>query len=509
MLDWAVKSGLGSKGKTSLDRPSLSTGIPGLDDLSVVGLAKAIAPFHKRNFLVMELSNNLSVTQRAKTLEKFSGFKKRAAVLMGEPSSEYKAMVQSHLLNAKKAKVAAAIQKKVAAEERVKKLEAVKKARLEGSKKDGEVEAEVKAEEKAEEPSEPVTLSDEAKSVVFRKLEAPYMAPNVVANKFATFSIPAQSEGFDAIDFLWQKEGVAKAHLQSYIQQKKLNSRVDSLVPGDWCKKEWKEFLAVLSAFKQKQSEWKNPATKKAKIAAEEKAAKGDDATEADAEPMKIDAEDLDVFSVADVNDIGSGEPLYANFQFEDWALLAVRFELHLLVHAFRKDIADSERPGFHESHVGFYYNKYFNKQWSSKNFGRDNFNDVVELIKENVSVSKTGILEALLGEDAPVKSFVHLVEEHRRDRQRRFDAGVESAQLKFQRTPQAPAHSPQQGQQVIRPPQGAGQGVKRPIPQQTRQQGLAQQTRQQGSAPWKQARTIIPPHAAPRTIRPVYTQRW
>ena len=33
---------------------------------------------------------------------------------------------------------------------------------------------------------------------------------------------------------------------------------------------------------------------------------------------MKVDAESLDPFAVEDVTDIGSGEPLFANFAYED-----------------------------------------------------------------------------------------------------------------------------------------------------------------------------------------------
>lgn len=57
------------------------------------------------------------------------------------------------------------------------------------------------------------------------------------------------------------------------------------------------------------------------------------------------------------VKDIGTGEPLFCNFGFEakgvrsrsrmlqDWALLSLRFELHLLAHSFLHDCGDPERP--------------------------------------------------------------------------------------------------------------------------------------------------------------------
>jgi len=494
MLDWAVKSGLQRKGaKQSLDHPDMAFGLPGLDDHSVIALAKAIAPFHKRNFLVMELKNNLLTAERASTLAKFPGFKKRAAVLMGEPSPEYKAMVQGQILDAKKAQAEVERKKKVALAEvqaRQKKVEAARKAKLAGK----EPEEEVAEEKAAEEPEEPVTLTDEEKAIVFRKHESPDCSPNVVTKLFAEFSMPAKAEGFDAIDFLWQKEAGSTAHLKDFVAQRKLTSRVETLTPGDWFKAQLKEWNQLLVGWKKRQNEWKNPNLRKtllAKIAADKKAAKaadageGEEAAKEEEEPMKIDAEDVEPSSVEDVNDIGSGEPLFANFAFEDWMLVSLRYELHLLVHAFKKDIDDAERTGFHESHLGFYYNKYFHKQWSTRTFGCNSLKDVVELIKENVAINKSSIVEALLAEDSATKGFVQLVEEHRRDRVRRIEAGVESAQLKFQKN--AP-NTPHQQQSH------SNSGQKRPYAPGAHAAG-------QGPA-WKQPRTI---HATiqPRTVAP------
>lgn len=46
--------------------------------------------------------------------------------------------------------------------------------------------------------------------------------------------------------------------------------------------------------------------------------------------------EELDVFGV-DVNDVGNGEPLCSCFALEDWVLLMLRVEFHLMAHAFKK----------------------------------------------------------------------------------------------------------------------------------------------------------------------------
>merc|ERR1712070_1266746 len=132
-----------------------------------------------------------------------------------------------------------------------------------------------KAEEKAapeEEPAEPVTLTDEEKAIVFRKRGEPDMTPHTVNKHFGDFSLPARSEGFDVIDFLWQSESASSKHLQDFILQRKLTSRADNLQPGEWFKKQNKEWQALLSSWKRRQGEWKNPGQRKvllAKLAAE------------------------------------------------------------------------------------------------------------------------------------------------------------------------------------------------------------------------------------------------
>lgn len=69
--------------------------------------------------------------------------------------------------------------------------------------------------------------------------------------------------------------------------------------------------------------------------------------------------------------------------------MLSLRYELHLLAHAFRKDTGDADRTGFHESHIAFYYKKYFNKSWSNRAYAVTDFKDVVALISENARITK------------------------------------------------------------------------------------------------------------------------
>ena len=139
-----------------------------------------------------------------------------------------------------------------------------------------------------------------------------------------------------------------------------------------------------------------------------------------------------------DINDIGNGEPLFGQFQYEDWVLLSTRYELHMLAHSFKKDLNDPDRPSFHLKHLGFYYQKYYRKAWSFQQFGVKEFEDLIELVKDSVSVDANGHLKADEPEDTPLERFVKLTEDNRRERQRRIDAGDETARLKFSR-PAAP----------------------------------------------------------------------
>lgn len=179
-------------------------------------------------------------------------------------------------------------------------------------------------------------------------------------------------------------------------------------------------------------------------VLAKKKEAEKKEGEEEAKEIPEINAEDLDVWEVKDVLDIGSGEPLFANFVYEDWALLSIRYELHLLVHSFVKDMDDPERTGFIEAHAAFYYNKYFKKAFNVKSFAVNDLSGLVALIKDTVKLDeKSQMMQTVLAADTPFENFVKLTEDHRRERQRRTDAGDETAQLKFSRPQPPPPKQP------------------------------------------------------------------
>jgi hypothetical protein len=108
IIDWARASGLFSKPnpRASNDKPSFNFGIPAMDDLSVRRIVNAAAPIVPRNYVIMEVKANLLADERKEILKRFKYpgcYKKVANVVIGEPSKEYKKMVQDKLLKEKQA----------------------------------------------------------------------------------------------------------------------------------------------------------------------------------------------------------------------------------------------------------------------------------------------------------------------------------------------------------------------------------------------------------------------
>lgn len=492
VIEWAKASGLhGNRGGGggSNDAPTFSFGISQMDDKSLCRQIQSMAALVPRNYVVMQVKSNLVADERKNNLKKFSGsqFKKIAQVVMGEPTSkEFKKRVQQQILKKKqdksdnawrtkkaaqerkkaekeraKKQKEAAEKRKQEAEERRKKAEEAKKKAAEAEakakkeaedkkagdeKKDDKAEekkeekeekkeepkVEEKKEEKKEEPkaeekdddeemedlgTEPpkVELDADERKIFFAKKPRPDLEDRIITQSFAKFSVPEKSEGFDEVKFEWQDAKKATAYLRQWVLDKKKSTRVEDLVPG-------KDFVAKLAEFNKTFQEFK---TKQTAFKAKAKPKKADDA---DA------AADTNIMEAKDVNDIGNGEPLYANFGFEDWALLSLRYELYLVMKSFTTDVNDEDRPGIPENHFLFYFQKYLKKSIAPKSYGKENLADLFTLIKDTVAIEgENNILACKVEDTDSLDIFVKLAEGDRRERQRRLDAGDESGRLKFE----------------------------------------------------------------------------
>merc|ERR1712190_443037 len=183
----------------------------------------------------------------------------------------------------------------------------------------------------------------------------------------------------------------------------------------------------------QEEKKAEEPAPEEEKKEKEEPAAQVVEEEKEEEEEEELDFEGLDVFGVQDVSDVGQGTPLYKDFTQDDWVMASLRYELALLVHAFRKDVNDPERTGIHLEHLPFYYNRYYKKNFIPKNFGKEKAEDVIALVVDTVFL-RDNVLETLVAEEyEQLGIFVKLTEEARRNRMILVDSGDDSAKLQLQ----------------------------------------------------------------------------
>jgi len=158
---------------------------------------------------------------------------------------------------------------------------------------------------------------------------------------------------------------------------------------------------------------------------------------EMEEEHVEVDVEGVEVFGVEDITEIGSSkikQPFFSSFQFEDWALMSLRFELNLLIHAFRKDVKDPERTAIHEDNITFYYQKYFKKGLQPSYYGLKTIKELLGFFEDTITVTNKKVMDTFLpGDFESHNVFVLLAEEARRDRNRRIDLGEEGAKIIMQ----------------------------------------------------------------------------
>ncbi|CAE8593639.1 unnamed protein product, partial [Polarella glacialis] len=306
---------------------------------------------------------------------------------------------------------------------------------------DEDEEEEVVAPAAADDEKPPtVELTAEEKTQAFRKFQSSDLSPVALAFSFGAFILPEKVEGFDEVQYEWSPVAKCTEYLKDWKQNLKMITRVEDIQPGQWFSSQYQNWQSALQKWKAKHSEWKasaldrdNDAANKAdgvKKEGEELLPVGRQHQDVN---MTASDDDLDVFGVVDVCDIGKGEPLCAHFTFEDWALLSLRFELHVLAHAFQKDVKDDDRAGMHVDNLTFYYTKYFKRTLNIRGFGVETVQEMLTLVKDSVILSSKSVIEAQLSTDLDnCDVFLKLTEDSRRDRSLLVDSGDASAELKF-----------------------------------------------------------------------------
>jgi len=410
VLEWCRSSGLANQreldaAKHSRDRPDFAFGAVDLDDLQTWrSKLRTLAQLAGRSCLALEVGSALRKAEREELLKCFpASARKVALVAIGQPSKDFKAWTKSRIRSTYETK-------KALAERRRNLAEATGLA--------------VRPEDEAPEP--PAT-GDE---VGFPPCDGEDADVPDVSEKalvgYTQFSLPTEAEGFDEVRYVWQDKAEAEKHLQAWITERKATTVVDDLAPGSWFKDKLSAWFGVRKRLRQGHMEF---------VEARKKA-------EAGGETFEVSMPDL--ATVLDVHSAGEqGQPLYAHFKYEDWIILSWRYELHLLVHAFLTDAADADRQGIPEDHVAHYYSLYFGQQFEpTLKLGVEGIPEILKLLKEPrlelvEQVPGRRILLSRVDREAPSEDFVSGTEKYRRDRQRRVEAGDESASLSFPR--QAP----------------------------------------------------------------------
>merc|ERR1712216_562500 len=76
IIEWAALSGLvkpkANTAKTSNDKPEFNYGLTAMDDVSCRRVINAVAPFVPRNYVIMEVKENLTEQDRLATMKRFS-----------------------------------------------------------------------------------------------------------------------------------------------------------------------------------------------------------------------------------------------------------------------------------------------------------------------------------------------------------------------------------------------------------------------------------------------------
>ncbi|EER02081.1 hypothetical protein Pmar_PMAR005561, partial [Perkinsus marinus ATCC 50983] len=145
---------------------------------------------------------------------------------------------------------------------------------------------------------------------------------------------------------------------------------------------------------------------------------------------------EVDVWVPEDVCDIDAKKtPLFGKFELVDWQLMNLRYELHLICHAFERDATskDADMKGIHKSLLQHYYQTYVMRGVLVPSlYGAHSLEQILDtLLVDTIMIDKDGVLKAVHDIDAPLSTFIRLTEAARREREAKISAGDESAKLR------------------------------------------------------------------------------
>jgi len=232
------------------------------------------------------------------------------------------------------------------------------------------------------------------------------------------------------------KQMVAKKAAQKKErEQKKLLAEKKAKAMADIAaakKKAQEELKAKAAAEKKEGDEEKKEEEEAKEEEVKEEAPMAVEEEEPEEPEVNVDLEAIDVFGVEDVTDVAEKVPLFRDWNLEDFTMMTLRFELHLLAHSFKEDCSDPDRAGIPLDHLGFYYKRYFNRDLSFGAYGVKDAAALLALVNDSMAVTKQNTMESLIPKDLESNSvFVKVTESARRHRILQVDMGEESARLK------------------------------------------------------------------------------
>lgn len=248
---------------------------------------------------------------------------------------------------------------------------------------------------------EDLELSAKEEKCFFRTKAVLDLPQRVLSSTFISYTIPEVGEGFDEVKFVWSDRPACNKRLHDFRLEKKISERMDDLVPSEWFRQRYNSWVIERESQRKKQLEHSQAEWTVA---------------------LDVYIEDTDM-------------PCFQKFSAEDWALLNLRVELHLLIHGFAHDVADAERRHIATENLAFYYKKYLNREFSPKYFGCNSVEEIIELLKDTVvlhEMCKCNVLVAAQPRDIGFDQLILKTEEARKNRKRSVDAGIASVALKF-----------------------------------------------------------------------------
>merc|ERR1712217_223700 len=103
--------------------------------------------------------------------------------------------------------------------------------------------------EDAQPPKVELTSQEKANVFVPRPGVHPDLIEAVLSSTFTQFSLPDETEGFDAIEYVWSKDKEAKDYMERWVKARKMTIRVDNIEPSEW-------FRERLNAFHTNLKDW-------------------------------------------------------------------------------------------------------------------------------------------------------------------------------------------------------------------------------------------------------------